>query len=218
MSIISFEEGKNRKREEKEFHQCLLDSFHQAAENLRKNDTDENFNELLISMADMAQHIIFSPEAKGFEEREKEEQKRFYERYKDIFSVIPILEIGRLQHFASAMLNLVPSMFHGEWQTRFDAYADFGNFHLGEFDPVCGKLEDKYGKTQYPFQFNPMDADSLEAALKDCLTRIINLCSKRDDSNVTEILYQSARLFESGELLTDLFGEELKAREKNEER
>ena len=111
-------------------------------------------------------------------------------------------------------MKLVPMIFHGEWQTRFAAYADFGRFHLNEFDPLCGKLEDKYGKPEYPFQFQSMDAAALEKALKDCLTKIIDLCSQASgEANMPEILYQSQRLFELDELLTDLFGVEIKARE-----
>ena len=142
---------------------------------------------------------------------------RFYERYEDVFKVVPISDVARIQHLANAMLNLIPVMFHGEWETRFDANIDFGHFHFDEFDPICGKLEEKYGKPIYPFQFEVMEASALETDLTTCLNKIIDLCSKCDDgSNVAEILYSSARLFELDELLTDLFTEEIKAR-KNEE-
>lgn len=214
--VISFEKGK--KKREKEELQRLRNNFHSATENLIEDDSEENFNALLDSMADRIGYIISRPEADEIMKREEEAKKRFYERYKDIFKVIPISGVARLQHLASAMLNLIPTIFHEEWETRFDTYADFGHFHLDEFDPICSKLEKKYGKPDYPFQFNPMSADALEIAMNDCLNKIIDLCSKDDDeSNITEILYSSARLFELDELLTDLFGEEIKAREKNEE-
>lgn len=217
MNIISFEEGMKRKMEQKDCQKSPQENFLQAAENLRQNDTEENFSALFDSMFDRLHAIMSSPEIEGVIEREKEAQKRFYERYKDIFSIIPFSEIERVQYFSSAMLKLVPAIFHGDWQTRFNAYTDFGHFHLDEFEPLCGKLEDKYGKPEYPFQFKSMDSASLEIALTDCLTKIIDLCSQQSkDSNIMEILYQGLRLFELDELLTDLFGEELKAREKND--
>lgn len=90
--VISFENEK-KKREEEEF-QRLQDNFHSVAENLKKDDSEENFYELLNSMSNMVDHILSNPEIDVIEKREEEEQKRFFERYKDVFSIIrfPILE------------------------------------------------------------------------------------------------------------------------------
>ena len=219
MSIISFEEKmkKEQELEEKEFQQSLQNSFARTIENFREKGMEDNFDALFDSMFSRLQKIVESPEMEGMIEREQEEKKRFYERYADVFKVIPLSNVARIQHLATAMLNLVPTMFHGEWKTRFDIYMDFSYFHYDEFDPVCSKLEKKYGKPDYPFEFEPMDADALEAALKDCLNKIITLSSKEEDSNIMDILYQDARLFELDGLLTDMFIEEQKERENNEE-
>ena len=127
--VISFENGKKKKREEEEF-QKLQDNFQSAAENLKEDDSEENLNALLRSMSDLAGHVIFHPRADEIEKREEEARKRFYERYKDVFNVIPISDVARLQHLANAMLNLVPAIFHEEWETRFEANIDFGHFHF----------------------------------------------------------------------------------------
>lgn len=62
-----------------------------------------------------------------------------------------------------------------------------------------------------------MDADALEAAIKDCLGKIITLSSEGKYSNIMNILYQDARLFELDGLLTDMFIEEEQERENNED-
>lgn len=208
--VISFENGKKKKSEKKEF-QKLQDNFHSAAENLRQDDSEENFNKLLSSMSDMAGHILFSPEADTIMKREEEEQKRFYERYKDVFSIVPISDFGKMQHYTEAMLNLVPSIFHGDWQTRFDAYIDFEKFHYGAFDAAYSRLAKRCEQPEYAFRFKPMDMVQIENCLKDCLNRIIALCSENDDPNEAEILFQASTLFE----LTEILGEAL---QKTEER
>lgn len=215
--VISFENGKKKKSEKKEF-QKFQDNFHSAAENLRQDDSEENFYKLLSSMSGMAGHILSSPEADTIMKREEEEQKRFYERYKDVFSIVPISDVGKMQHYTEAMLNLVPSIFHGDWQTRFDAYIDFEKFHYGAFDAACSKLAKKYEQPEYAFQFQPMEPNLLEDSLKDCLNRIIALCSEDRDSNKSEILFQASGLFELTQILGDIFLEEYSTRQKAEER
>ena len=114
MSIISFEEKmkKEQELEEKEFHQSLQDSFDRTIENFRENGMEGNFDALFDSMFSRLQKIVENPEFEGMIEREKEEKKRFYERYQDVFKVIPISDVARLQHLASAMLDLIPAIFH----------------------------------------------------------------------------------------------------------
>lgn len=213
----TFENGKKKKREKEEF-QKLQDNFHSAAENLRQDDSEENFYKLLSSMSDMAGHILFSPEADTIMKREEEEQKRFYERYKDVFSIVPISDFGKMQHYTEAMLNLVPSIFHGDWQTRFDAYIDFEKFHYGAFDAAYSRLAKRIEQPEYPFHFKPMELSLLEDSLKKCLNKIIALCSENDDFNGMQILFEASRLFELTSLLGNTFTDELKEREKTEER
>ena len=47
--VISFENGKKRKREEEEY-QKLQDNFNSAAENLKGDDSEENLDALLRSI------------------------------------------------------------------------------------------------------------------------------------------------------------------------
>lgn len=216
--VISFENGKKKKSEKEEF-QKLQDNFHSAAENLRQDDSEENFNKLLRSMSDMAGHILSSPEADTIMKREEVERARFYERYKDVFSIVPFSDVGKMQHYTEAMLNLVPSIFHGNWQTRFNAFIDFERFHLNEgFDTAYSRLSKRYEQSEYAFQFQPMEPNLLEDSLKDCLNRIIALCSEDRDSHKSEILFQSSRLFELTQILGDIFLEEYRTRQKTEDR
>lgn len=147
MSILSFEEKMKRESEieEKEFQQSLQDSFHKTIENFRENGMEDNFDALFDSMFSRLQKIVESPEMEGMIERKKEEKKRFYERYEDVFKIIPISDVARIHHLATAMLNLIPTMFHGEWENRFEIYMDFSYFHYDELDPVFGKLKKKMG-------------------------------------------------------------------------
>ena len=70
--VISFEKGKKRKREKEEL-QRLRNNFHLAAENLKEEDSEENLNALLNSMADRVGYIISRPEADEIMKREEEE-------------------------------------------------------------------------------------------------------------------------------------------------
>lgn len=215
--VISFEKGKQKKREEEEF-QKLQDNFQSAAENFKQDDSEENLHAFLNSMADMAGHIISSPRADTIMKSEESERTRFYERYKDVFSIVPISDIGKMLHYTKAMLNLIPSIFHGDWQTRFDVFIDFEKFHYGEFDTAYSSLAKRYEQSEYPFQFKPMELSLVEDSLKKCLNRIIALCSEEKDSNGPEILFQASRLFELTSVLGDTFTDELREREKTEER
>lgn len=216
--VISFENGKKRKREKDEL-QRLRNNFHSAAEHLKEDDSEENFYALLDSMADRIGYIISRPEASEIMKREEEDRKRFYERYKDIFSVVPISDIGKMQHYTEAMLQLVSEVFHGDWKTRVDAFLDFECLHLNEFDAIHSKIANRNEEPDYPFQFAYMEPDFLEDSLTDCLNKIIALCSENETpSKETEILYQASRLFELTEILGDAFTDELREREKTEER
>lgn len=214
---ISFEKGKKKTREKEDF-QKLQDNFHLAAENLKEDDSEENFHAFLNAMSDMAGHILSRPGADGIMKREEEERKRFYERYRDVFSIVPISDIGKIQHYTKAMLRLVPDIFYGDWKTRFDSYMDFQYIHLNEFDAVHSKMLKRNVEPDYPFQFKLMELNLLEESLNDCLNRIIALCSENENADETEILYQASRLFELTEILGDVFTDELRDREKTEER
>ena len=215
--VISFENGKKKKREEEEF-QKLQDNFQSAAENLKEDDSEENLDALLRSMSDLAGHVIFHPGANEIEKRAEWEQKEFYERYKDVFSIVPISDIGKMQHYTKAMLNLIPPIFHGDWQTRFDAFIDFEKFHYGEFDTAYSSLAKRYEEPEYSFQFKHVELSLVEDSLKKCLNRIIALCSENDDSNGMQILFEASRLFELMSVLGDTFTDELRERKKTEER
>lgn len=123
-----------------------------------------------------------------------------------------------MQHYTEAMLNLVPSIFHGDWETRFNSFIDFEKFHYGEFDAAYSNLAKRYEQTEYSFQFKPVELSFLEDSLKNCLNRIIALCSENENSNETDLLYQASRLFELASVLGDTFTDELREREKTEER
>lgn len=215
--VISFENGKKRKREKEEY-QKLKNNFQSAAKKFAQNDSRENLNAFLGAMSDMAGHILFSPEADEIMKREEDENRRFYERYSDVLSIVPISDIGKMQHYTEAMLNLVPSIFHGDWQTRFNAFMDFEMFHYGAFDAAHSSIAERNEETEYPFQFKPMELSLLEVSLKDCLNKIIALCSENETSNEAEILYEASRLFELTSVLGDNFTDELRKRRKTEER
>lgn len=104
-------------------------------------------------------------------------------------------------------IGFLPFIFHGRWQDRYKAYSDFSEFYLSEFDDAYYSFHSanqKYEK-EYPFQFPPREADILENELWDCLTKLISLFPEKNNSNITEIMWQSCKLFELYHNLDDLF-------------
>lgn len=151
---------------------------------------NKNFNTFLRYMASESTKILESPKRELFEKREKEERKEFDERYSNMLATAPQTNEGKLKYFAYIMLNLLPSVFHGEQKNQF--FTDYSILYLSEFDTAyCEYRNDnkKYEK-EYPFRFPLLAGDSLENAIQSCLRQIINSKDK------TEIMWQASRHFE----------------------
>lgn len=143
---------------------------------------------------------------------EKEEEERFRTKYKDVLAVVPIDAGAKMQYFAAAMLKLIPNIFHNiSWDTRFDTFMDFCQFYITEFEPAYGDYlqENKELEKPYLYKFKDMATEKLEEKLEDCLKKIVEICLEKQEEDKAEMLYQSARLFELEEILSDMFYKEL---------
>lgn len=143
---------------------------------------------------------------------EKEEEERFKDKYKDLLAAAPISASERMQYFSKAMLYLLSEIFHGSnWDIRFDAWLDFCEFYLSEFDPAYDdyiKANQEFEQS-YQYKFQAMAEEELEKELVDCLGKIIELCPERKEEDNIAMMYQAARLFELEEILSDMFYKEL---------
>lgn len=142
---------------------------------------------------------------------EEEMEERFRIKYKDILSTVPVSADEKMQYFAGIMLKLIPNIFHGNWNARFDACEDFCEFYMSGFDSAYSDYikENKEFEKEYLYKFRTMKAEKLEKELEDCLTKIIEISPEKKEEDKTEMLYQAARLFELDEILLVLFCEEL---------
>lgn len=138
---------------------------------------------------------------------EKEEEERFRCKYSDVLVAVPVNVGARMQYFASVMLQLIPDIFHGNWDTKFDAWMDFSQFYITEFDPAYSDYikANKEFKQPYQYKFKGMAAEKLEEKLVDCLGKIVEKCPEKKEEDKTVMMYQAAKLFELQELLSDLF-------------
>lgn len=126
-------------------------------------------------------------------------------------AAVPISASERMQHFSKAMLYLLSDIFHGSnWDIRFDAWLDFCEFYLSEFDPAYDDYikANKEFEQSYQYKFKEMTAEELEEELVDCLGKIIELCPEKKEDKA-ELMFQASRLFELEEILSDLFYREL---------
>ena len=69
--------------------------------------------------------------------------------------------------------------------------------------------ENRQFEKPYFYKFKPMSKDKLEEDLVDCLKQIIALYPEKTTRDKTTIMYQCARLFETEEILFDIFYKEL---------
>ena len=166
--------------------------------------------------------ISFNQKAKGHKSRinkgknhktaEKDGQERFREKYRDIFAVVPISAEGRMQHFAKAMLSLVPDIFCDDGcDARLDVWLDFCQFYTTGFDPAYSrylKQNPNLGES-YQYKFEAMPVGKLEEELEDCLINLLVLSPEKNNSHKTEMLHQAAKLFELEENISTVFYEEL---------
>ncbi len=138
-------------------------------------------------------------------------EENFRNKYSDVLAAGPVSSGPKMQYFADVMLKLIPNIFHGNLDTRFDAYADFCEFYISEFDPAYSDYirENKKFEKEYQYKFGTMKTEKLEEELKKCLTKIVEISPEKKEEDKTELLYQAARLFELDEILLVLFCEEL---------
>lgn len=142
---------------------------------------------------------------------ENELEEKFRNKYSDVLAAGTVSSGAKMQYFADVMLKLIPNIFHGNLDTRFDAFADFCEFYISEFDPAYSDYirENKEFEKEYQYKFGTMKTEKLEEELKKCLTKIIEIFPDKKEEDKTEMLYQAARLFELDEILLVLFCEEL---------
>ena len=138
---------------------------------------------------------------------ENELEEKFRNKYSDVLAAGTVSSGAKMQYFADVMLKLIPNIFHGNLDTRFDAFADFCEFYISEFDPAYSDYirENKEFEKEYQYKFGTMKTEKLEEELKKCLTKIIEIFPEKKEEDKTEMLYQAARLFELQDLLSDLF-------------
>lgn len=114
----------------------------------------------------------------------------------------------RVSYFANVISSLIPSVFHcRERAGRLNAYADFSEFYLSEFDSAyCEYLSanEKY-KKEYPLQIPPMAADVLEKDLQNCLSQISLASAKSGREKADTIIQNAHRFFGLYHLMDDLF-------------
>ena len=178
---------------------------------------NETLNTFIQYIASETAKILDNPRIALLEKKEKDEQKEFEERYKDVLSAAPSSEADKIPYYAAVMLKILPDIFNRKHKSknRHKAYLDFSQIFLSEFDAAyCGyhRTNQKYEK-EYPFRFVPLDADTLERELQNCLTLLISLSPAKNTTDKTEIMWQSCRLSELHHNMVDLFsGEILKKR------
>lgn len=122
---------------------------------------------------------------------EKEEKERFRCKYSDVLVAVPVNVGARMQYFASVMLQLIPDIFHGNWDTKFDAWMDFSQFYITEFDPAYSDYikGNKEFEQPYQYKFKGMAAEKLEKELKDCLKKMIALYPEKNNEDKTAMIY-----------------------------
>jgi len=177
----------------------------------KKQESAEYIAVLLSYMTSEISKILDKPGIEMVEEREKQNRKRFEKQYENVLLRAPDRPETQIQYFAGIMSEFLPVIFHSEWKNRFDAYMDFSEFYLSEFDDAyCRYLkENQEYEKEYPFQFSPLDANELEKELRSCLLQIITSSSIENSSKRAEtILWQSCRLFELYHNLDDLLTKE----------
>lgn len=203
-NLISFE--KRKKRKEK-----VNQSKKKAQIVTKKADTgcQEMLNPRKDGSSTDTDYANMEPDEKieYWKKIEKEEEEKFRCKYSDVLAIVPINAGARMQYFASAMLQLIPDIFHGNWDTEFDAWMDFSQFYITEFDPAYSDYikANKEFEQPYQYKFKEMATEKLEEELKGCLKKIIALYPEKTDADKTTIMYQAARLFELQDLLSDLF-------------
>lgn len=197
--IISFKKQQNRKQKRKK-----------NAKTTEYYAYDENINSFLSHMASGILKILDRPGIENLVEIEKEDRKKFEERYSDVLAAAPISNIGKIQYFSDIMLNILPSIFHGKWKDRFNAHMDFSEFYLSEFDTAYSQYHSanqQYEK-EYPFRFAPLETCRLEIELQDCLGQLVSLSPIKNSRKKAEIImWQACRLFELYHNMVDLFQE-----------
>lgn len=207
-NVISFEKRKKRK---KEFNQ----NKKKAQIALEKADTgcQEMLNPRKDGSSTDTDYANMEPEKKieYWKSIEKEEEERFRCKYSDVLVAVPVNVGARMQYFASVMLQLIPDIFHGNWDTKFDAWMDFSQFYITEFDPAYSDYikGNKEFEQPYQYKFKGMAAEKLEKELKDCLKKIIALYPEKNNEDKTAMIYQASMLFELQDLLSDLFYKEV---------
>lgn len=208
-NVIPFDEGKlkrgNKSTSNKKKSQIITEKVTiecQAVLNPQKNGsrTDVDYAELKPE-----QQIEYWKNMKN------ELEEKFRNKYSDVLAAGPVSSGAKMQYFADVMLKLIPNIFHGNLDTRFDAFADFCEFYISEFDPAYSDYikENKEFEKEYQYKFGTMNTEKLEEELKKCLTKIVEISPEKKEEDKTEMLYQAARLFELDEILLVLFCEEL---------
>lgn len=191
-------------------HQNRNKKTHKAKQIIENSNGNENLDEFIEYMSSEVSKILDKPETNSFADIEKKERKEFEEKYKDVLSQAPDTAEAQIQYFAGIMLEFLPMIFHGEQKDRFDAYMDFSEFYLSEFDIAYSQYHNEHQKyeKEYPFRFIPLSADTLENELQDCLLQIINSSSAKSSNKRTGIImWQTCKLFELYHNIIDLFSE-----------
>lgn len=202
--IISFEKHWDKKQRNKE-----------STKTIEFYEYNENINAFLGYTATEISNIPDKPGIEKLIEMEKEDRKKFEERYSDVLTTAPFTNEGKIQYFAGIMLNFLPMIFHGQWKDSFNAFIDFSEFYLSEFDTAYTQYCSEYQEyeKEYSFRFIPLDTAALENEMHDCLTQLICLSATKNCREKAEgIMWQACRLFELYHNMADLFSEKFEKR------
>ena len=207
-NLITFEKRKKRKEKVNQSKKKAQVATKKANTRCPKVlDSPKEGNSIDVDDADMEteQQIEFWKNMKN------ELEEKFRNKYSDVLAAGPISSGAKMQYFADVMLKLIPNIFHGNLDIRFDAWLDFCEFYMSGFDSAYSDYikKNKEFEKEYQYKFGTMKTEKLEEELKKCLTKIVEISPEKKEEDKTEMLYQAARLFELDEILLVLFCEEL---------
>ena len=197
--IISFEKHWNRKQNEE-------------IKTTEHYESKDNMDAFLGYMTSEVSKIQDKPGTEILIYWEKEDRKKFEKRYSDVLARASISAADRIQFFAGVMLHLLPSIFHGKYERRYESYMDFSKFYLTEFDTAFSQYrnEKKEYEQEYPFRFSPLaDSVALENELQNYLQQLIAPSPAKSSREKAEIImWQACRLFELFHNIEELFSGE----------
>lgn len=124
--VISIAKYKAIKKEEKVIEQTARLAemeYKYIQDNLPSSPSAEQTMNLIAAGANMM--LALMEENKGLAEMEEQSEKRFWEKYKDVFANAPDFPKARIQYFCKILKKLIQDMQSDAEKKRVDAENDF---------------------------------------------------------------------------------------------